>query len=701
MQDPVKHEQKHLEKTIEPIKEEKIEVKKELKKLEKDYEEGIKEIAKEGRLDEKMEMLGALNKTMSSRSYEYKREKLLKRLESQVNNPYFARIDYTFKGDKHSSTFYIGRYAYLPSTQYKIIDWRSPVASLYYNYNEPTENAKYSFILEDYGRRELKEVEGSIDLRRNLEIEKSKILAIYDNSLRVNLLATKIKEKSGGVLKDIVETIQHTQNLIIREDPYKVCIIQGTAGSGKTTISIHRISYILYTYKEEIKENNFLLFSSSKVLINYITSTLPELEIFALERDTLESYLYRTLNQNNFKLSKQITEKKDKHSIEKNKMQFINYLKKYCEEVEKDIVKELQKQHFYTELNYNTAFTRMGNLPLFERIKTVYTNTIGRQKDLTKELNKGNYTVEDELYYIDEAVKFLRNLNKEVEPIHLYGLILAEYNRKQGTSVKFNKNKLNIDDLSALFIIARHFYRTTYNEKQFKQIVVDEAQDMGLINYYAIKNIYSYNKIGYTILGDLNQSTKEYGKIQSWEDLDNIFNKEQIQFYEIKISYRTTKQIVDIARKVLSKIPDIKHLPHPFERDGEEPTFEKFTNKKDLIKKIANQVRELRKNGDDKAIGIIETDHEHMQETHKELIRSKVECKIIDDKFENFNGSDIYLVSEKLVKGLEFDTVFIIDPNNKEFKVEQTDAKRLFVCITRAINNLYIYSFNPLSKLLA
>jgi DNA helicase-2/ATP-dependent DNA helicase PcrA len=685
----IKKQQKHLQTTVEPIRHKLKQTQQELKEIESELKRLNEALAKEVDRNERGEIIGQIKGLIKSQNAYYKRDTLIPRLKSQVNNPYFAKILFKATDDNDFHSYHIGRFVHFAKKeQYRIIDWRSPIASLYYNYNEPTYNAEYEVSLQD---REPFTVKGQISERVNFDIEMGKVLAIYDNSLRVDLLKLRIKEKAGGRLTDIVETIQITQNKIIRAKPNRVCIVQGTAGSGKTTIAIHRLSYMLYTYKDTIKENNTMLFSSSKVLINYVASTLPELDVMSIDTNTLEDYLIDILKYNEFELPKSFTiEPKNNQSNFLNNWDFINFIDKYANKRKTEILSDIQDQFFYEDLKLKTYFTRNVNNPLFETLQTINSNLKYRHYSLNEELNKGNFTVEDKVYDHEDALDYLKHLFKDFSLLNEYRNLLTEYSLETKNDVTLPKNKITVDHLSGLFLLGSLLYGMNLKNKLYKQIIVDEAQDMGVLNYFVIKHLGIGD--GYTILGDLNQATGGLGTIKSWDELNKIFGKHSIDFFEIKVSYRTTKQLIEYAKNVLKKFSEIKHLPQAFEREGSDPVVKNFSNKKDLINEVSKIIKTKRKTGDIRAVGIIEPDEDGFENTLTQLKKNGVKAKWVKENFEDFSESGTYLIKEKLVKGLEFDTVFVIDPNQNLIPYNVTGAKRMFVCLTRAINNLYVFT---------
>ncbi|MBP7859881.1 AAA family ATPase, partial [Patescibacteria group bacterium] len=621
------HEKNHLKQVVSPLKSLLLSIKSEIKNIEDAYADGMKELAHFGSLDDKIEQIKILNNMMKTKNYNYKVQHLLPRYEKQTFSPYFAKID--FLPDSTSTnleSYYIGKYAYFPQdASLQIIDWRSPVASMFYNFQTPQKGASYSFLNR---AEESQIVTGEIKDRLNFDIADSKLLALYDNSLRIELLRQKIEQKSGGKLTDIIETIQEEQNKIIRSDPYRVCLIQGTAGSGKTTIAVHRLSYLLYTYKD-IKEENVLLLSSSKVLVNYTAKILPELEVLRVERNTLDYFLVKRLKDNKIQIdSSRHVDGKDKNSNIYNSKEFVDALDIHLSKIRDEMFENLQDEPFYEKLNLESY---MKSPKFFDCITLMHERFQERYKDLKIEVNSGNFSVEAEVEIIEEALDYFKKIYKKYNPVTIFEEFSTEYLKK---SIRIND--LNIDLLCAIFYTHSYFSTMDVNNGVlFKQIIVDEAQDMGYLNFKVIK-LLGY-KNGFTLMGDINQSILGIGSIHAWEDIESIFQKENIDYFNIPISYRNTKQITQFAKNILSKFPEAQFLPQEFDREGEKVQIVPFQTEADIIKRIALEIKQKQKNDDLRAVAIVDCDGDKVSEYSSLLKQQGVEHFVVNEKFENFS----------------------------------------------------------------
>jgi len=696
-------EQIHLEKVVFILVNELKKLAIDVSSIEKKYKEGLKEASETGRQDEAVDIIKELNKMMDIREYAFKRQ-FLDRIKYQTTNPYFARIDAFIKGKNIPQKVYIGKHAHLPKErEYWISDWRSPVASLYYNYNKPTKDAKYEFMIIDKDHPWLDKkqtINCDLNLRRTFDIENGKLINFYDNSLRIDLLGSALQHKSGGVLEDIVETIQSIQNDIIRSSPNKVCVVQGVAGSGKTTIAIHRLSYLFYTYKDIITESNTLLLTSSKVLAEYISKTLPELEIYSLKRGTLQDYLVEVIKENNFKIQETSilsSKREGTQSNLRNTLDYINEIDKFEKKYKSDLITNLKQKDYISELNLDHYLKLAQNKPIHYILKLVLEDLIEDQIAIKERVKYKDYVDPVHIGLVNSAIRELTSIQKGLDAVNIYkDFITSIHLSSKFEDIKFHKN-FDIDDISTMFLLLQKLSGIEPLNGKFKHIVIDEGQDLGILNYECIKNISSAGQL--TILGDLNQAANSDGAINDWNDLEQIFEKYNIDYFQINTSYRTTTEIIKFARNILEKFKESKYLPEPFSRNGENPKLTKFDSRESLLEKTALQAKELFEK-EKKAIAIIEPNKSRLEEVNSYLKIKGIKALKVTKNFDDFSKSAIYLVSSDLVKGLEFDTVFLIDPNEMLFKHSPKSARSLYVCCTRAINRLYINYLDKLNPLL-
>ncbi len=669
--------------------------------LDEGYIESLKEIAATpGKRDDKMDEMRIANKSMERMNYSSRRSYLAK-IKRILHSPYFSRVDVKTSEEARAKTYYIGKLGFPGDKIGKVItDWRSPVASLYYNYPFSTPDAFFKRTA--FNALDSEEtIKCSLDVRRTIEIEHKNIINIYDNSLldRIDtddqFLLSKLKSKSGGKLEDIIETIQADQNEIIRHSPFSNVIVQGVAGSGKTTIAIHRISYLFYNFPEKILPLETLFVSTSKVLINYLSKSLPELDIYGIKRASLLEILKESLDENNIRLKKKVVsyvQNSELFVYFSNLSDFEERLESYIASCENTIRTSLGKlDNSLLNNNFiNTSKTieRFKDKPIISTLYFIRDDLKETSLEITKEIRfeKDNYTVDygrKNLSALKETIKvfdaFLKTINFE----DLYQRFLAE---NYGSTT----DTYDVNHLSSLYYLTYKLGGLT-KPKDYRLIVLDEAQDLNRIHFKCIKSLSSRNCFNF--MGDLNQSVSKRLAINSWNDINDIFESNKTAKYELTISYRSTKQIIEAANTVLRSAGVKTNLPIPVSKEGLEPVTKVFSKIDDLTNDIANTIKNIR-NSDLKSIGIIETSDLADKNILETLKDKGINVERVTEYFDNFKPDGIFLIPLRNVKGLEFDTVFILNEDSEDFLDSIEGHFKRFVCYTRAMSRLYIYKLS-------
>ena len=360
---------------------------------------------------------------------------------------------------------------------------------------------------------------------------------------------------------------------------------------------------------------------------------------------------------------------------------------------------DISSSRYFKKLDLGRYLSCIPDAPLYYQINLLKENVDGELGDINSEKKEG-FVLEGAFFNeLAEASLNLGKLMKDFDPVKLYKEFIQHLKIKNNAEIEFSFPNLNLDDLCGVYILADVLLGLIPNENKFTHVVVDEAQDIGLIGYEVIKRC--ANGSSMTILGDINQSTQKGALINDWKDLEEILDPSAVNYFFINVSYRTTKQIILFARKILEKFPAFKYLPEPFRREGEEPVLIQFDSREKAVSEIVMRIKEINKDEKSRAIAVIEPDPKEINNTLRYLKNNGVNPVIINEKFDDFKNTGVYLVPENLVKGLEFDTVFLLDPSLRYFPVNEQSAKRLFVCCSRAINRLFIYYSGELNPLLA
>lgn len=594
-------------------------------------------------------------------------DRLIKSVERAKSNPYFARID--FESNK-KDICYIGKLGVSDYDNNIItVDWRAPISSLYYDSNI----GDTSYISPEG------EIKGKLLLKRQYTIEDSKLIDFNDVDTVSNdeLLKPNLNASADNRLKNIVSTIQSEQNKIIREKLGKNLIIQGVAGSGKTTVALHRIAYLVYNNRKLFKPSDYMVIGPNKFFVNYISSVLPDLDVNGVGEYTLDELMIKYVDQK-FVINNSLDKIKEVDEVSrfKTSMDMKKEIDKYfrnliilpSDDFAIEGIKILSNsfiKNIYDEINKTTFKSVKSRIDRLMLLLNKYIND-NMGNIVTKLINnKVNKKVIDELKNNLNAhlKKYFVILNKRVKQIYI------EVLERNNIDIKLIKqNNIEIEDIPSLIYIK---YKLSGSDifHNYKHIVIDEAQDYGEFNFYVLKKI--FKNATFSIYGDLAQSLYSYRSINNWECLNNIFDN--LEILKLNKSYRTTIEIMEEANKINKLLKLDKAIP--VIRHGDEV---EYTNKKiiDLINILKEHY---------KTIAVITKNQEEANSLYGKL-KDKVNINLINSNNLNYN-SNINILPSYLSKGLEFDSVIVIDTFNKE---NILDLKLLYVSMTRALHKLYI-----------
>lgn len=590
-------------------------------------------------------------------------------LEKTKLTPYFARID--FESSKNYNKCYIGKTGVIDyDNKIIVVDWRAPISSLYYDSN--------------LGRADYESPEGTINgnllLKRQYTIENGKLINYSDVDVVSNdeLLKPYLAVSSDKRLKNIVSTIQAEQNKIIREPINKNLIIQGVAGSGKTTVALHRIAYLVYNFRDIYKPQNYMVIGPNKFFTNYISSVLPDLDVNGVPQNTFEelfiSYLKEdyTVQSSLDKIVDSDDFSKFRTSLEL-KAIIDNYFKNLNEIPVDDLkignIKIIEKgkiSEIYSQIDrkrYKSVKSRVERCILLLN-RYVEQNFENLKLKLIKNNVDNNIIVEfknNVNYYIKKHFNILNLKSKKV-----YIDIL----KNEGLNCSnISKNIVEFEDLAPLMYIN---YLLVGNDdfKNYKHIVIDEAQDYGEFAFLVLRKMFGNST--FSIYGDLAQSLYSYRSIDKWDELNKIFKN--LEVLRLNKSYRTTIEIMDEA----NKINDILKLDRalPVIRHGDNVEYFETCCLTDLIKQLRTKYDN---------VAIITKDQEIADDLFKKM-SVVCECNLVNN--DNLNcGHSINVLPSYLSKGLEFDSVIIIDDFNRDNMI---DLKLFYVSMTRALHKLII-----------
>ncbi|QCX33341.1 DNA helicase [Caloramator sp. E03] len=687
----------------------------------------------------------------------------LKNLIAARKKPYFARIDFKEEGASEKEKIYIGKMSLMREEDQKliIVDWRAPISNLYYE--ERIGDASYSC---PEGR-----IKGKLSLKRQFSIEDGKLNNIFDIDITTNdeFLQSYLGANADNRLKDIVSTIQVEQNKVIRADMWKPIIVQGAAGSGKTTIALHRIAYLIYTFEKSFYPENFMILAPTRFFLNYISEVLPELGVDKVKQTTFLDFavemigsklkiqdenekLIRFVNNNNTYEEIKLNNFIRKESEFKASIEFKNVIDRLIMKIEKEFLPKADfKVGNYVIYKYEEIqslfLNEYKNIAMHKRILEIKKHLSNRLKK-KKEAIKASFQLEcdrkvaavklemedgeDRRKILSEiidskndAISKLESICKKavndyvksiqrIEPLKYYkdffenqelyfSLIencldsdTAEFVREYTINI-LKSGFVEVEDLAPIMYIKYCVYGL--DEKiNIKHIVVDEAQDFSVFQFYVLKKIAKDTSL--TILGDLCQGIHSYRGIKSWRDIERyVFEDGRCEILNLKQSYRTTVEIMDAANSVIKKIKDDNIvLGEPVIRHGEKVEIINKENIADIAKDIVEKINNLKEEGF-KSIAIICKTLNECIKMNTLLKKYHKDIQLLTGKEKEYRAG-IVIVPSYFSKGLEFDAAMIVSADRDKYGENELDIKLLYVSMTRPLHRLYIYYEKELTPLL-
>lgn len=668
--------------------------------------------------DNDVEVLTILNNTITMRDHV---KRALERNEKAQSKPYFGRIIFQDETSNREESLYIGRGGITKGTlQPIVIDWRAPVASVYY------ENGLGACSYSAPGGK------FRIDLKRKrtYEIENGKLLDYFDSEVVANddLLTKYLSKNKQAVLGEIVATIQKEQNEIIRKTPYHNIIVQGVAGSGKTTVAMHRISYILYNYAERFKPDDFYIVGSNRILLEYITGVLPDLDVYGIRQMTMEELFVRLLYEDwdatKYRIRK--TDRSGNRGNIRGSSRWFMDLKAYCDKIEWNTI--TRESIFLNPKQFVEGF-KDGKTGVFDTTE----GKPAKPEDLIRLIDGDSverYINENPTVSIQNKINMLneRLLNKVKDEflgknIHyteaerrailkayrgryggkvwkrsifnLYRDFLTEQIAK-GNDVDLPSTEFDVYDLAALAYLYKRIKETDVISEAH-HIVIDEAQDFGMMAYSILK--FCIKNCTYTIMGDVSQNIHFGYGLNDWEELKQLLlTDKKDSFGILKKSYRNTVEISNFATRILHHGQFSTYPVEPIIRHGEPVKVLKYESRAKMMTEAADILKRCQKKGFD-TIAVVCRDQKSADQAAKEL-RSYVDILESDLEKAVFEKG-IMVLPVEYTKGLEFDTVLILNPDREEYPVDDGHAKLLYVAATRALHELYVLHTGNLTGLIA
>ena len=637
--------------------------------------------------------------------YEEEEHKILL-LEKMIKSPYFARIDFKFDDEDEFEKIYIGRSS-LRKNSYQemyVYDWRSPIASVFYRFM--TGEAFYDAPC---GR-----VTGELNLKRQYEIKNGTLEYFFDSDVQIvdEFLRQLLSQNTTAKMKAIVETIQHEQDVVIRDMENDLLMVQGVAGSGKTSIALHRAAYLMYQgLQTKLSANNIMIISPNSIFEQYISNVLPELGEDNVISSVFEDILSELLNgrkiqsRNDF-LENLIVNSKYKE-ISRNSIEFKT--SSFFREILDQFLIDIPRQWIeFEDVYYEGKCVVSGQIlkdKILGRPETPLGIKLEQLEDYILEqifgTGKGRGHKEEKNLIKREIQKFIK-----IDIVELYKILFSNeayfYSLLQNSNPsqnikniwKYTKENLEADSLYYDDAIAiAYLYLKIYGTnkyKNIKQVVIDEAQDYYPLQYEIFNFLFSNAK--FTILGDMKQTLAKKEDISFYEQIQKILNKKKSSLIMLDKSFRCTNEILNFSLKFIEQSSQIKS----FNRNGDSPKVYIADNSEIFIDEIVKEIKLCQEKGFQSICLICKT------EKNSTYLFNKIKHKLDIQLIKNGSVSDlqgVFILPVYMSKGLEFDTVLICDADSQNYH-DEDDKNLLYVACTRALHKLSLFCENEVSPLI-
>jgi len=666
--------------------------------------------------------------------------KMLPTLRRLADSPYFGRIDFQAEHGmpRKPIQVYIGiaGLTHAETGEHLIYDWRAPISSMFYDYEPGPASYKA------HGGR----IDGEILLKRQYKIERGELRYMFDTDLKIDddLLQEILGKSADSKMKVIVQTIQREQNKVIRDEDHRLLIVQGPAGSGKTSIALHRVAYFLYRYRGDLRADQVLVLSPNEIFSDYISDVLPELGEENVVQKTFWNYVRAWLDISAETLADQMEfllgaggegRRLRKASIEfKGSPAFLRILQNYVKHLEsgagtpfEDIVfrdkvvvtreslVELFREQ-YSYLPYGKRLDKAARRALFllepheaARLEEIRAE-LRRMSDpdnkngLSKELRRlSNRMVREETAPIKERVEAWGR----VDWMGIYRALFADLDllRRLAGDQPIPEE---IADIARITVEAIDGGRIGYEDAacalylkaalggveamtHIRHVVVDESQDYSPIHYMAMRVLFP--NASFTLLGDRNQAIHPHLHMPDTGELERIFSGLSCAKIRMVTSYRSTREIVTFTKAILGEGEPIE----PIDRSGEKPLIVEAADAQSATLDIARTVQSLLGEGF-RSIGIICKTASDAHEVHQ-AIGTRCGAALVTKNDRRFTRG-VVVIPSYLAKGLEFDAVVIHDAGQSRYAGEE-ERKLLYTACTRALHRLVLYCAGEPSPLLA
>ena len=606
--------------------------------------------------------------------------RLRKRFKKMQDSPFFGRVDFRYEGDEEAETFYIGigNLSESAGSLPLVYDWRAPVSGLFYDYDKGP--ASYEAPSGTF--------EGEVTSKWQYKIRKGKMLYEFESDVKIDdeILGAELGSNGEVQLKNIVRTIQKEQNEIIRNTKDRIMVIQGAAGSGKTSVALHRIAYLLYHDRENLKSSNVLILSPNGVFADYISHILPELGEENIREMSFDLFAYRELKD----IVGDCEDRYDQieHTVLNPKIQDICRKKQSPEFVSKldGFVLRLEDELMnFRDVEYRGCtlsekeiidlfYFKFLDVPLLSRMHSVAEYFI----DQVETLRDRDLSDEER----EEVMECFRSMYETRDCYVLYSRFLEKEGYRPLPHCQIEKRRLRYEDVYPVLYLKYTLYQCR-NHHGIKHVVVDEMQDYSWIQYLLIHKMFPCRM---TILGDKAQTMEDETQ-DVLKFLPKIFGKD-IRKIVMNRSYRNTMEVAQYANH-LTGIEDIEL----FERHGEPVDERTFSSTEEALETVLEKWLNRQEKFETEAlIFLTEREAEHaflyIEKRLKEIAPEAENQLCYMNRDSQSFKKGLTVTTFYLAKGLEFDQVFGIFEEDRENGL-QCQAK--YITATRALHELHMY----------
>ena len=599
--------------------------------------------------------------------------KKLHRYRKMVKTPFFGSVEFVYDGDDEAEDFYIGigNFAEHAGGCPLIYDWRAPVSGLFYDFDKGEASYEAPGGI----------MEGEILSKWQYKIANGKMIYEFESDVKIDddILKQELGKNGDVQLKNIVRTIQKEQNAIIRNTKDKILVIQGAAGSGKTSVALHRIAYLLYHDREKLKSSNILILSPNSVFSDYISHVLPELGEEHIREMSFDLFAYQELRdvvmdcEDRYhhieKRIAQTDEESERQYHWKQSAEFVGAVESFLVLLEDDLMnfKRFEYRGFVktAEELIQLFYFKFAEHPLLTRMEAVMEYVIDEYETLARRT-----LVEEELLWVRE---WFMSMYETTDVYRIYNWILEENGFDPLPDVEKEERFISYEDVYPLLYLKQRLCLMK-KRSDIRHLVIDEMQDYSYLQYVILQRMFSCSM---TILGDYAQTVDDLPR-DVRRFLPKIFGR-QLREIEMRRSYRNTLEIAEYASK-WNGAEGIQYL----ERHGADVKEVFCQSEKEAFKKIRDNIA-LEKQGYE-TIAILTMTEGQAKQAYQYLKQKGNEVHYIDRDSSAF-CKGITITTYYLAKGLEFDKVFILggEPENPFYGQYQ------YISATRALHELEIY----------